>query len=52
MAHMGAFVPAKRARIGLCDRLFTRVGAADNLGRGHSTFMVEMMEAAIGTRRR
>ncbi|HET6343569.1 MAG TPA: DNA mismatch repair protein MutS, partial [Myxococcota bacterium] len=46
MAHMGGFVPAKRARIGLCDRLFTRVGAADNLGRGHSTFMVEMMETA------
>ncbi len=46
LAHMGAFVPAKRATIGLCDRIFTRVGAADNLGRGHSTFMVEMLETA------
>ena len=46
MAHMGSFVPAKSARIGLCDRLFTRVGASDNLGRGQSTFMVEMMETA------
>jgi DNA mismatch repair protein MutS len=46
MAHIGSFVPAKRARIGLCDRLFTRVGAADNLGRGQSTFMVEMVETA------
>lgn len=46
MAHMGGFVPAKAARIGLCDRLFTRVGASDNLGRGQSTFMVEMMETA------
>jgi DNA mismatch repair protein MutS len=46
MAQMGGFVPAKRARIGLCDRIFTRVGAADDLGRGHSTFMVEMVETA------
>jgi DNA mismatch repair protein MutS len=46
MAQMGGFVPASSARIGLCDRLFTRVGASDNLGRGHSTFMVEMMETA------
>jgi DNA mismatch repair protein MutS len=46
LAHMGSFVPARRARIGLCDRLFTRVGAGDNLTRGHSTFMVEMMETA------
>lgn len=46
LAHMGSFVPAKRARVGLCDRLFTRVGASDNLGRGHSTFMVEMIETA------
>lgn len=44
LAHMGSFVPAKAARIGLCDRVFTRVGASDNLGRGHSTFMVEMIE--------
>jgi DNA mismatch repair protein MutS len=46
MAHMGSFVPATRARIGLCDRLFTRVGAEDDLARGQSTFMVEMSEAA------
>ncbi|MEE8409108.1 MAG: DNA mismatch repair protein MutS, partial [Myxococcota bacterium] len=46
MAQVGSFVPAKHARIGLCDRLFTRVGAADNLGRGQSTFMVEMVETA------
>ncbi len=46
LAHMGAFVPARRARIGLCDRLFTRVGAGDDLGRGQSTFMVEMVETA------
>ena len=46
LAHAGAFVPAKRARIGLCDRLFTRVGASDNLSRGESTFMVEMRETA------
>jgi DNA mismatch repair protein MutS len=46
MAQMGSFVPAGRARIGLVDRIFTRVGAADNLARGQSTFMVEMIEAA------
>ena len=46
LAHAGSFVPAKRARVGLCDRIFTRVGAADNLGRGRSTFMVEMIETA------
>jgi len=46
LAHMGSFVPAKSARVGLCDRIFTRVGAADNLGRGQSTFMVEMLETA------
>jgi len=46
MAQMGSFVPASEARIGLVDRIFTRVGAADNLARGHSTFMVEMMETA------
>jgi len=46
MAQAGSFVPAKRARIGLCDRIFTRIGAADNLSRGQSTFMVEMNETA------
>ncbi len=46
MAQMGSFVPARRAKIGIADRIFTRVGASDDLGRGHSTFMVEMTEAA------
>jgi DNA mismatch repair protein MutS len=46
MAQMGSFVPAKRARIGAIDRLFSRVGAADDLARGRSTFMVEMVETA------
>jgi DNA mismatch repair protein MutS len=46
MAQMGSFVPATRARIGVCDRLFTRVGASDNLARGQSTFMVEMAETS------
>jgi DNA mismatch repair protein MutS len=46
MAQMGSFVPARAARIGLVDRVFTRVGAADNLARGESTFMVEMRETA------
>lgn len=46
MAHMGSFVPAKSARVGLTDRIFTRVGASDELSRGQSTFMVEMTEAA------
>ncbi|RII27811.1 MAG: DNA mismatch repair protein MutS [Geobacter sp.] len=46
MAQMGGFVPAAEARIGVVDRIFTRVGAADNLARGQSTFMVEMTEAA------
>ncbi|MBJ6762225.1 DNA mismatch repair protein MutS [Myxococcaceae bacterium JPH2] len=46
MAQAGSFVPAKAARIGLCDRIFTRVGAADNLARGQSTFMVEMTETS------
>jgi DNA mismatch repair protein MutS len=46
LAQMGSFVPASSARIGLVDRIFTRVGAADNLSRGDSTFMVEMREAA------
>uniref|UniRef100_A0A831XLL1 DNA mismatch repair protein MutS n=1 Tax=Geobacter metallireducens TaxID=28232 RepID=A0A831XLL1_GEOME len=46
MAQLGSFVPAAEARIGVVDRIFTRVGAADNLARGQSTFMVEMMETA------
>lgn len=46
MAQAGSFVPATRARIGLVDRLFTRVGASDNLVRGQSTFMVEMAETS------
>lgn len=46
LAHVGSFVPAASARIGLVDRVFTRVGAADDLGRGDSTFMVEMRETA------
>jgi len=46
LAHAGSFVPAKRAKIGIVDRVFTRVGAADDLGRGDSTFMVEMRETA------
>ena len=46
MAQMGSFVPARSARIGLVDRIFTRVGASDNLAAGQSTFMVEMTETA------
>ena len=46
LAQAGVFVPASAARIGLVDRLFSRVGAADNLARGRSTFMVEMVETA------
>jgi DNA mismatch repair protein MutS len=46
MAHIGSFVPAQEARIGLVDRIFTRVGASDNISRGQSTFMVEMVETA------
>jgi DNA mismatch repair protein MutS len=46
MAQMGGFVPADSARIGLVDRIFTRVGAADDLSAGQSTFMVEMSETA------
>jgi DNA mismatch repair protein MutS len=46
LAQIGSFVPAKAATIGICDRVFTRVGAADNLSRGDSTFMVEMRETA------
>ena len=46
LAQMGSFVPARQARVGIADRIFTRVGASDELSRGHSTFMVEMTEAA------
>jgi len=46
LAHVGSFVPAQSAKVGLTDRIFTRVGASDELTRGHSTFMVEMTEAA------
>ena len=46
LAHCGSFVPAKRATIGALDRIFTRIGAADDLAGGRSTFMVEMTEAA------
>jgi DNA mismatch repair protein MutS len=46
LAQMGSFVPARRAKIGVVDRLFSRVGAADDLARGRSTFMVEMVETA------
>jgi len=47
MAQMGSFVPATEANIGIIDRLFSRVGASDDLARGRSTFMVEMSEAAL-----
>jgi DNA mismatch repair protein MutS len=46
LAHTGAFIPATSARIGLVDRIFTRIGASDDLARGQSTFMVEMSETA------
>jgi len=46
LAQMGSFVPARSARLGVVDRVFTRIGASDNLARGRSTFMVEMMETA------
>jgi len=47
LAQMGSFVPADSATLGLVDRVFTRIGAADNLARGRSTFMVEMTETAV-----
>jgi len=46
LAQIGSFVPADSARIGVCDKIFTRVGASDNISQGESTFMVEMSEAA------
>ncbi|MCU0585527.1 MAG: DNA mismatch repair protein MutS, partial [Desulfobacterales bacterium] len=46
MAQMGGFVPARKAALGIVDRIFTRVGALDNLSQGQSTFMVEMQETA------
>ena len=46
MAQMGSFIPAKSAKLGICDRIFTRVGAVDDLATGQSTFMVEMNETA------
>jgi DNA mismatch repair protein MutS len=46
LAQAGSFVPAARAKVGIVDRLFSRVGASDNLARGRSTFMVEMVETA------
>ncbi|MBQ7624527.1 MAG: DNA mismatch repair protein MutS, partial [Clostridia bacterium] len=46
MAQCGSFVPAKRASIGVCDRVFTRIGASDDMTSGQSTFMVEMKEVA------
>jgi DNA mismatch repair protein MutS len=46
MSQIGSFVPANKARIGIVDRIFTRIGAADNLARGESTFMTEMIETA------
>ena len=46
MAQMGSFVPAQSLRLGLVDRIYTRIGASDNVARGRSTFMVEMTETA------
>ena len=47
MAQVGSFVPAEAAQIGYCDKIFTRVGASDNISRGESTFMVEMLETSM-----
>ena len=46
LSHIGSYVPAKKAKIGIIDRVFSRVGASDNLAKGQSTFMVEMLETA------
>ena len=46
LAHMGSYVPAKKAKIGIIDRIFSRIGAGDDLAQGHSTFLVEMIETA------
>jgi DNA mismatch repair protein MutS len=46
LAQIGSFVPAKKAVIGICDKIFTRVGAMDNIARGESTFLIEMQESA------
>ena len=46
MAHMGCYVPAEYARIGIVDKIFTRIGASDDLVTGQSTFMLEMSEVA------
>ena len=46
LAQVGSFVPARSARIGIVDKIFTRVGASDNISRGESTFMVEMIESS------
>ena len=47
LAQVGSFVPAEKAEIGWCDKIFTRVGASDNISRGESTFMVEMLETSM-----
>ena len=47
MAQVGSFVPAASAKLGYCDKIFTRVGASDNISRGESTFMVEMLETSM-----
>ena len=46
LAQIGSFVPAEKAKIGIIDKIFTRVGASDNISAGESTFMVEMNESA------
>ena len=51
LAQVGSFVPAKQATIGRCDRIFARIGASDELARGQSTFMVEMIETGTSSTR-